>query len=146
MSIYKYNDKNDKKISCEINQSNILDYKRRSKIVSSHYCINSKKTFVNSIETLKNFYNTLFDFKNILTDYIDIAKTQKRSFNSSEENYLRSLISNTKTELLSAYYIYCKNCKSTKLKKEEKKLMKNIDDIGVVLSLLYKDIDQYFRI
>jgi hypothetical protein len=144
MSIYKYNEKIDKKFSSEISQSNILDYKRRSKIVSSHYCINTKKTIVNSIETLKNFYNTLFDFKNILTDYIDIAKTQKRFFNSNEENYLRSLITSTKTELHSAYYIYCK--KNTKLKREEKKLMKNIDDIGLVLVLLYKDIDEYFRI
>ena len=51
---------NNKEISSEISEKNILNYKRRSKLVSKTYCHETNKnvmTFKNEIDTLKNCYN-----------------------------------------------------------------------------------------
>ena len=147
LSLYsKSLSKNISNISSDISESNILNYKRRSRLVSSSYCRDTNKIIVKSIDTLKNFYNALFDFKNILSDNIKIVTKDERFFTKKEENYIRSLIETTKCEILSAYNIYCKNIDITKIKTDEKKIIKRIDDITRVLYLLYEDIEKYYKL
>jgi len=146
LSLYsKTSNTKSKIISCEISDSNILNYKRRSNLISSRYCSNTNKTIVNTIDSLKNFYNSLFDFKNILSDNIQMVKKDKRLFTKKEESYIRLLIDKIKCEIVSAYNIYCRNIDITRINKDEKKLVKKIDDIGSVLYLLYKDSERYYQ-
>ncbi len=127
-------------ISSDISQSNILNYKRRSKLVS----YNSSDKSINSLVTLKNCYNVMFDLKNILSDYIDTVKNEKRFFTKTEEYYIDSIIKKSKEEVLTVYNIYSKNIKNIKaLSREEKKTLKSIDDVTEVLSFLYEDIGKY---
>jgi hypothetical protein len=129
--------------SSEISISNILNYKRRSKLVSYN------NTSVNKIDTLKNCYYTLFDLKNTLSDHIVMARKENRNFTKGESSYLNQLIEKSKTEILSAYNIY-KNktgecygsaTKSTlKDKRTENKITKDINNITDVLYLLYNDV------
>jgi len=146
LSLYSKTSTGSKIISSEISQSNILNYKRRSRLISGNYCHNTNKTVINSIDTLKNFYNTLFDFKNIISDNIQMAKKENRLFTKKEEVYLKSLIDKTKCEIVSAYNIYCKNVDIKRLNRDEKKLVKKIDDIGSVLYLLYQDAELYYKL
>ncbi len=142
LSLYIKESKRDNKktyISSDVSTSNILNYKRRSKLVS--YSCDKK---INSLDTLKNCYNVMFDLKNILSDYIDTVKTDKRLFTRTEEYYIDSVIKKSKEEILTVYNIYSKNIKNTKLlTREEKKMIKSIDNLTEVLSFLYEDIGQY---
>lgn len=132
--------KESKKIgSSEISQSNILNYKRRSKLVS--YEIQNKK--IKTIETLKNCYNLLFDLKNTLSDHIQLAKEEKRKLTLTEQYYCQSLINKTQTEILSTYHIYSKNVNLKSLNKQEKKLIKDINNITQILYIIYDDIKKY---
>ena len=146
LSLYSKTFSEKKTISCEINESNILNYKRRSNLISGSYCQNKNKTIINSNDTLKNFYNTLFDFKNILSDNINMVKKDNRFFTKKEEIYIRSLIEKIKCEIITAYNIYTKNIDIKKLNRDDKKLVKKIDDIGTVLYLLYRDVELCYKL
>lgn len=136
ISLYSYKSQNKKLGSSDICESNILNYKRRSRLVS----YDSSKD-VKTIDTLKNCYDALYDLKNILSDYVKNAKDDKRLLTITEEYYLQSIINKTNTEILSVYYIFIKNVKLKDLSREAKKIIKNIDNITQVLSLLYNDYD-----
>lgn len=152
-----YNLKSNNKLgSSEISESNVLSYRRRSKLVSYNSYNNdngnSKKSKdvknvknvkdINTIDTLKNSYNALYDLKNILTDYIKICKDENRYFTLTEQYYLKALINKIKTEILSVYHIFIKNVNLKKLNREEKKMIKNIDNLNQVLYFLYDDTDR----
>jgi len=135
----------------EISTSNILNYKRRSKLVSyntsnntinTHNYNNNNKS-VNKIDTLKNCYNTLFDLKNNLYDHITMVSKENRKFTKGESLFLNKLIEMSKTEILSAYNI-CKKSKSDikclpKDKRTENKIIKDINNITDILYLLYNE-------
>lgn len=137
ISLYNYRSENKKLGSSEISESNILNYKRRSKLVSYYSSKDTKK--VKTIYTLKNCYNALYDLKNILTDTLMKAKDENRLLNLTEQYYLQSNINKTNTEILSVYHIFIKNVNLKDLTREEKKIVKNIDNINQVLHLLYND-------
>lgn len=129
----------------EISSSNILNYKRRSKLIS----YNEKTSYIshktiNKVDTLKNCYNTLFDLKNIISDYILIAQSENRKFTKGESCYLNQLVEKSKSEILSAYNIYNKESRNIlsclKDKRSENKIIKNINNITDVLYLLYNDL------
>lgn len=141
LSLYiKENKNKNSYISSDISHSNILNYKRRSKLVT----YNSSDKSINSLYTLKNCYNVIFDLKNILSDYIDTVKTEKRLFTKTEEYYIDSVIKKSKEEILTVYNIYSKNVKNIKLlSREEKNMIKSIDNLSRILSFLYDDIGNY---
>jgi hypothetical protein len=141
LSIYNYKTK-ENKLSAEISTSNILNYKRRSKLVTYN------KNTLNTLSTLKNCYIALFDLKMILSDYINLVKKESRFFTKSECDYIENVFLKTKTEILSAYNIFIKNIESKNIKKnkfnkEEKKIINNIDEISQVLCILYNDTKKY---
>lgn len=136
ITLYTCRSENKKLGSSEITDSNILNYKRRSRLV----LYDSSKD-VKTIDTLKNCYNALYDLKNILTDHLENAKDDNRLLTLTEQYYLQSVINKTNTEILSVYHIFIKNVKLKDLSREAKKIIKNIDNITQVLSLLYNDYD-----
>ena len=66
MAISPY--KESKLISSEISESNILNYKRRSSLVSTLYHKDKDKFVIDSIKTLTNCYDKLYDLKNFISD------------------------------------------------------------------------------
>lgn len=137
ISLYNSRSENKKLGSSEISESNILNYKRRSRLVSYDSSKDIKK--VKTIDTLKNCYNALYDLKNTLSDSILNAKDENRLLTLTEQYYLQSNINKTNTEILSVYHIFIKNVNLKDLTREEKKIIKNIDNINQVLHLLYND-------
>lgn len=75
-----------------------------------------------------------------------MVKKECRLYTKKEEIYLKSLIDKTKCEIISAYNIYIKKVDIKKINKDEKKLIKKIDDIASVLYLLYNDIELYYKL
>lgn len=139
ISVYSLsNNNNNKKLgSSDISQSNILNYKRRSKLIT----YNNKE--IKTIDTLKNCYNVLYDLKNVLADHIKNAREENRKLTITEQYYCTALINKTQTEILSVYYIFVKNINLKDLKRDEKKFIKNIDNLTQVLYLLYGDLEKY---
>lgn len=138
--------KTDKKVSSEITQSNILNYKRRSKLISkTNYYDNSThntKTIINTLHTLQNCYNALYDIKNILSDYL---KNERQRINtninySNNNTEINSFVQKYKIEVISAFNILNKYNKNKKNNREENKLLKNINNIVQIIQLIYNDI------
>lgn len=141
ISVYSLSNNNNKKLgSSDISQSNILNYKRRSKLVS-YNSYNNKD--IKTIDTLKNCYNALYDLKNVLVDHIKNVVEEKRNLSLTEQYYCTALINKTQTEIMSVYYIFIKKINLKDLKRDEKKLIKNIDNLTQVLYLLYEDLEKY---
>ncbi len=150
MALITYN--KSKIISSEISESNILNYKRRSKLVSKQYCQNTYKIILNTTETLKNCYNALYDLKNIITDYINTARKERRLFTISEKHNLDKIIDQSKSQITSAYvsynnYIDKENTQSKKIQSRiEKKISKDIINITNVIFLLINDLENFSHI
>ena len=153
LSLYKYVKPN-KEISSEISTNNILNYKRRSTIVSKQYYYETNKTVINTLQTLQNCYNSIYEMKNILSDYLVYLRNIKKNIISQKEvkdfkMMFSNLIEKYKIEILSAFNIidnkHKKNNKnilqSTLENKKEVKIVKNINNIIQIIQLLYNDIN-----
>jgi hypothetical protein len=140
---------NNKQISSEISEKNILNYKRRSKLVSKTYCHETNKnimTFKNEIDTLKNCYNFMYDLKNTLSDYISFVR--ERKFTKAETEKLIKILELSKSEIISSYNVYEKCIKKSKYtfkeKREKNKMIRMINDVSNVVVILSNDIKKYF--
>jgi len=145
--------KMDKMISSEIDEKNILSYKRRSKLINKTYSYEKNKVYMsveNEIKTLKNCYDFLYDLKNTLSDYISMVKEKKRKFTEIESFKLVKILQLSESEILSTYHSYNsykekEDMKYTlKQKKDISQITKKINDVIFVVSLLSKEIIQYF--
>lgn len=144
LSLYPYNSY--KRFTSEISQNNILNYKRRSNLVSKTYCYETNERSINKVETLQNCYNTIYDMKIFLTDYVSYLKNNKNRLSSSQKEDIKNIIEKTKVQFLSAFNIYILSKKKEKNKqknKDENTLLKNISNIIEVTHLLYKDLLEY---
>jgi hypothetical protein len=130
--------KPNKQFSSEITTDNILNYKRRSNLVSKIYNYETNKTTINSTQTLKNCYDALYDMKNVISDYISTRRKNLSLYNIE----INKIIEKYKTEILSAFNILnnYNNNKNKVKNKEENKILKNITNILQVLQLLYLDL------
>jgi hypothetical protein len=135
----------------EVSTSNILNYKRRSKLVCKTYSHDINRnfmTFKNEIDTLKNCYNFMYDLKNTLEDYISLVRNENRGFDKGETNKLLKILELSKSEIISASNLYKKYKNSVKYTIKEKrdvnKLIKMINDVSNVVVILAEEISVLF--
>jgi hypothetical protein len=138
MSLTLYNNSKSKsnEISSEISTNNILNYKRRSNLVSKNYSYETNKTSIDTIETLQNCYDSLCDMKNIMTDYLKDPYFNTINIKNTLEKY--------KIEIISTLNIIYNNKK--KYSREENKILKKINYVVQVIQLLYNDIKKTINI
>ncbi len=133
MSLTLYNKSKSNEISSEISINNILNYKRRSNLVSKNYSYETNKTSIDTIETLQNCYNSLCDMKNIMTDYLKDLSLTTKNIN------IKKILEKYKIEIISTLNIIYNNNKK-KYSREENKILKKINYVVQVIQLLYNDI------